>query len=40
MGKPHPIELHERVDAFVEARHTHQAAAGHFRVSPQVAHLH
>lgn len=35
MGKPHPIELRERVVAFVEAGHTHRAAAGHFRVSPR-----
>jgi transposase len=35
MGKPHPIELRERVVAFVEAGHTHRAAADHFRVSPR-----
>lgn len=35
MGKPHPIELRERVVAFVEEGHTHRAAAGHFRVSPR-----
>jgi len=33
MGKPHPIELRERVVAFVEEGHTHRAAAAHFRVS-------
>jgi len=33
MGKPHPIELRERVVAFVEDGHTHRAAAAHFRVS-------
>ena len=35
MGKPHPIELRERVVAFVEEGHTHRAAAAHFRVSPR-----
>lgn len=35
MGKPHPIELRERVVAFVEAGHTHRSAADHFRVSPR-----
>lgn len=35
MGKPHPIELRERVVAFVEDGHTHRAAAEHFRVSPR-----
>ncbi len=35
MGKPHPIELRERVVAFVEEGHTHRAAARHFRVSPR-----
>lgn len=35
MGKPHPIELRERVVAFVEAGHTHRSAASHFRVSPR-----
>lgn len=35
MGKPHPIELRERVVAFVEEGHTHWAAAEHFRVSPR-----
>ena len=33
MGKPHPIELRERVVAFVEDGNTHHAAAAHFRVS-------
>ena len=33
MGKPHPIELRERVVAFVEEGHTHREAAAHFRVS-------
>ena len=35
MGKPHPIELRERVIAFVEQGHTHRAAADQFRVSPR-----
>lgn len=35
MGKPHPIELRERVVAFVEAGHTHRSAASQFRVSPR-----
>jgi len=35
MGKPHPVELRERVIAFVEEGHTHRAAASHFRVSPR-----
>lgn len=33
MGKPHPIELRERVVALVEEGSTHRAAAAHFRVS-------
>lgn len=33
MGKPHPVELRERVVDFVEEGHTHRAAAAHFRVS-------
>ena len=33
MGKPHPIELRERVVAFVEEGNTHRSAAAHFRVS-------
>ena len=35
MGKPHPMELRERVVAFVEEGHTHRCAAAHFRVSPR-----
>lgn len=35
MGKPHPIELRERVVAFVDAGHGHREAARHFRVSPR-----
>ena len=35
MGKPHPLELRERVVAFVEEGHSHRAAAAHFRVSPR-----
>ena len=35
MGKPHPIELRERVVAFVLEGHTRRAAAAHFRVSPR-----
>lgn len=35
MGKPHPIELRERVVAFVDEGHTHRAAAERFRVSPR-----
>ncbi len=33
MGKPHPIELRERVVAHVEEGHTHRATAAHYRVS-------
>jgi transposase len=33
MGRPHPIELRERVVALVEEGCTHRAAARHFRVS-------
>lgn len=33
MGKPHPLELRERVVAFVEEGNTHRATAAHFRVS-------
>jgi len=33
MGKPHPIELRERVVTFVEKGNTHRAAAAHFRTS-------
>ncbi len=35
MGKPHPIELRERVISFVEESHSHRAAASHFPVSPR-----
>jgi len=35
MGKPHPIELRERVIAFVDEGHGHREAARHFRVSPR-----
>jgi transposase len=35
MGKPHPIELRERVVAFVDEGHGHREAARHFRVSPK-----
>ena len=33
MGKPLPIELRERVVAFVEEGHSHRSAAAQFRVS-------
>jgi transposase len=33
MGKPHPVELRQRVVDFVEEGNTHRAAAVHFRVS-------
>ena len=33
MGKPHPIELRERVVAFVEEGNTHRSSATRFRVS-------
>ncbi|KZL20572.1 winged helix-turn-helix domain-containing protein [Pseudovibrio sp. Ad37] len=33
MGKPYPIELRERVVAFVEAGNTHRASALQFQVS-------
>ncbi len=33
MGGPHPIELRERVVAFVEEGNTHRASAACFRVS-------
>ena len=33
MAKPHPIELRERVVAYVEEGNTHRATAAHFRVS-------
>ena len=35
MGKPHPVELRERVVTFVDEGHSHRAAAVHFRVSPR-----
>ncbi len=35
MGRPHPIELRERVVAFVDEGHGHREAARHFRVSPK-----
>jgi transposase len=35
MGKPHPIELRERVVAFVDEGHGHREAARRFRVSPK-----
>ena len=35
MGKPHPIELRERVVAFVDEDHGHREAARHFRVLPK-----
>ena len=35
MGKPHPLEMRERVVAFVDDGHSHRAAARHFRVSPK-----
>ena len=35
MDKPHPIELRERVVAFVDEDHGHHEAARHFRVSPR-----
>ena len=35
MGKPHPVELRERVVSFVDEGHTHRLAAEHFRVSPR-----
>lgn len=35
LGKPHPIELRERVAAFVDEGHGHREAARHFRVSPR-----
>ncbi len=33
MGRPHPLELLERVVAFVEEGSTHRASAARFRVS-------
>ncbi len=37
MGKPHPMELRERIVAFVDEGHSHRAAARHYRVSPKFA---
>ncbi|MDP9836591.1 transposase, partial [Neorhizobium huautlense] len=34
MGKPHPMELRERVVAFVNEGNSNREAARHFRVSP------
>ncbi|MCD2179340.1 hypothetical protein [Rhizobium sp. C1] len=34
MDKPHPIELRERVVAFVNEGNSNREAARHFRVSP------
>ena len=33
MGKPHPLELRQRVVAHVDAGHTHRSAAARFAVS-------
>jgi transposase len=35
MGRPHPVELRERVVAFVEEGNGHREAGRHFRVSPK-----
>ncbi|WP_244574588.1 hypothetical protein [Cohaesibacter sp. ES.047] len=35
MGKSLPIALRERVASFVDAGHSHRAAATHFHVSPR-----
>lgn len=35
MGKPHPIELRERVVGFVDEGGGHREAARHYRVSPK-----
>lgn len=35
MGKPHPIELRERVVTFVDEGNSHREAARHYRVSPK-----
>lgn len=35
MGKPHPVELRERVVAFVDDGNSHREAARHFRTSPK-----
>jgi len=37
MGKPHPIELRERVQAEIEAGQSRRAAAGRYRVSASFA---
>ena len=34
-SKPHPIELRERVAAFVDEGHGHREAVRHFLVSPK-----
>jgi len=35
MGRPHPVELRERVVGFVESGHSHRCAAERFQVSPR-----
>ena len=35
MGKPHPLELRQRVVAFVDEGNSHREAARHFRTSPK-----
>ena len=35
MGKPHPLELRQRVVAFVDEGNGHREAARHFRTSPK-----
>lgn len=35
MGKPHSIDLRERVVAFVDEGNSHREAARHYRVSPK-----
>lgn len=35
MGKPHPIELRERVVGFVDGGNSHREAARHYQVSPK-----
>ena len=35
MGRPHPIQLRERIVAFVDEGNSHREAARHFRVSPK-----
>lgn len=35
MGKPLPLELRQRVVAYVDEGHGHREAARHFRVSPR-----